>query len=112
MSSGTLAVTVLSNVESVLDCMAILRIHTGFHEMMAEGSLSFPDLGSAAARLEVRIGHRLPERELRVLYRISTLTGVLLEDDVVGVGADTSSLTVLPSCEQAELQYARRCLHR
>ena len=95
---------------SILDWC--FRFHTGFHQQLAEGSLSSPEDPGSAARLEARIGTRLPEMELRVLYRISTLTGVLLEEDVLAVGADTSSLTVLPNCEQTELQYARRSLHR
>ena len=95
---------------SILDWC--FRFHTGFHQQLAEGSLTSPEDPGSAASLEARIGTRLPERELRVLYRISTLTGVVLEEDVMAVGADTSSLTVVPNCEQTELHYARRCLHR
>ena len=66
-----------------------------------------------APLLHARLGNnRLPEKELRVLYRISQLTGVLLEDDVSLLGMDTSNLTLLPKCDQEEVQYARRCLHR
>lgn len=62
--------------------------------------------------LQVRLASLLPAKELRVLYRISHLTGVLLEKDVHTQGVDTSHLTVLPTCDQKELQNARRTLHR
>ena len=87
-----------------------IRFHTHFHLLLAEASLVSPE--PAHPQLHARIGSRLPERELRVLYRISQLTGVLLEEDVTSQGVDTSSLTSLPSCDHIELQFARRCLHR
>ena len=65
-----------------------------------------------APTLHAQQAERLPEKELRVLYRISQLTGVLLEDSVSTQGVDTSNLSVLPSCDQEEVQNARRCLHR
>lgn len=62
--------------------------------------------------LHARRAKGLPEKELRVLYRISQLTGVLLEESVSTQGVDTSDLAVLPDCDQEEVQNARRCLHR
>ena len=84
-------------------------MHTHFREITYRAS---KEQGLPLPTLHVRIEDRLPERELRVLYRISQLTGVLLEEDVITEGVDISNLTVLASCDQIEVQYARRCLHR
>ena len=51
---------------------------------------------------------RLPDKELRVLYRISQLTGVLLEGATASLGVDTQDLAVIPAADQAEVQWARR----
>jgi hypothetical protein len=81
-------------------------LHTHFHKLFAQANSP-----ESAPILHAQRAKSLPEKELRVLYRISQLTGVLLEDSVSTQGVDTSSLSVLPDCDQEEVQNARRCLH-
>lgn len=87
-----------------------IRFNTYFHKLSESAQAKSPP--EQGPLLQVRLASHLPEKELRVLYRISQLTGVLLEEDVNTQGVDTSNLAVLPSCDQKELQNVRRSLHR
>ena len=62
-------------------------------------------------QLKVRLAQGLLDKELRVLYRISQLTGVLLEESVVSQGLNVGHLTSIPPIDQHEVQAARRSLH-
>jgi len=66
---------------------------------------------ASSSSITVQKLKRLPDRELRVLYRISQLTGVLLEGATTSLGVDTQDLAVIPAADQAEVQWARRMLH-
>jgi len=66
---------------------------------------------ASSSSITVQQLKRLPDKELRVLYRISQLTGVLLEGATTSLGVDTQDLAVIPAADQAEVQWARRMLH-
>ena len=53
---------------------------------------------------------RPSEKELSILYRISHLTGVLLDDSVAALGASKEFVRI-PNAAQQEVQWARRTLH-
>lgn len=86
-----------------------IRFNTYYHKLSESAQAKNPP--EPSPMLQVRLASQLPEKELRVLYRISQLTGVLLEEDVKTQGVDTSDLIVLPNFEKKELQNVRRCLH-
>ena len=87
-----------------------IRFNTYYHKLSESAQTKNPqELGPT---LQVRLASQLPEKELHVLYRISQLTGVLLEEDMKKQGVETSDLIVLPNCEKKELQNVRRSLHR
>jgi len=75
-------------------------LNTFFYENLASSS-----------SITVQQLKRLPDRELRVLYRISQLTGVLLQGATTSLGVDTQDLAIIPAADQAEVQWARRMLH-
>jgi len=66
---------------------------------------------ASSSSITVQQLKRLPDRELRVLYRISQLTGVLLQGATTSLGVDTQDLAIMPAADQAEVQWARRMLH-
>ena len=68
-------------------------------------------LDDTTSSITVQQLKRLPDRELTVLYRISQLTGVLLEGATTSLGVDTQDLAIIPAADQAEVQWARRMLH-
>ena len=74
-------------------------------------NLSSSQLVDAGPSTTVQQLKQLPDKELRVLYRISQLTGVLLERATTSLGIDTQDLAVIPAADQAEVQWARRTLH-
>lgn len=78
------------------------RFSTFFHKLLSQGN---------RPQLQVRLAHKLLEKELRVLYRIGQLTGVLLEESVVSQGLNVSHLMGIPPFDQREVQAARRSLH-
>jgi len=66
---------------------------------------------ASSSSITVQQLKRLPDRELRVLYRISQLTVVLLQGATTSLGVDTQDLAIMPAADQAEVQWARRMLH-
>jgi len=66
---------------------------------------------TSSSSITVQQLKRLPDRELRVFYRISQLTGVLLQGATTSLGVDTQDLAIIPAADQAEVQWARRMLH-
>lgn len=60
--------------------------------------------------MKVQRARRLHEKELSVLYRISQLTGVLLEEELVSYCA-TDGLARVPLSDQREVEWTRRALH-
>ncbi len=60
--------------------------------------------------MKVQRARQLPESKLSVLYRISQLTGVLLEDDLISFCA-TEGFARISLSDQPEVQWARRVLH-
>ena len=66
---------------------------------------------ASSSSITVQQLKRLPDRELRVFYRISQLTGVLLQGATTSLGVDTQDLAIMPAADQAEVQWARRMLH-
>ena len=76
----------------------------------SQNTFFYENLASSSS-ITVQQLKRLPDKELRVLYRISQLTGVLLEGATASLGVDTQDLAVIPAADQAEVQWARRMLH-
>ena len=66
---------------------------------------------ASSSSITVQQLKRLPDRELRVLYCISQLTGVLLQRATTSLGVDTQDLAIIPAADHAEVQWARRMLH-
>ena len=67
--------------------------------------------GDAAGAVTTQQLRAIPMEELRILYSISQLTGVLLERATAYLGVDTRDLAVIPRADQAEVQWTRRTLH-
>lgn len=51
-----------------------------------------------------------PEKEVSLLYRISHLTGVLMDESVAALPT-SKELVQIPLLDQDEVQWARRTLH-
>jgi len=81
-----------------------------FNFSNSQNTFFYENLASSSS-ITVQQLKRLPDKELRVLYRISQLTGVLLEGATTSLGVDTQDLAVIPAADQAEVQWARRMLH-
>jgi len=64
------------------------------------------------APIRAQPSEKLPIKELTVLYRISELTGVLMEDDIDSIGISTPlKLAKIAKADQEEVQWTQRILH-
>lgn len=62
--------------------------------------------------INVEVVCRGKEEDLRTIHRISTLVGVLLDEQVKSLaGVDVGSLRRISSSDRKEAQWARRTLH-
>lgn len=73
---------------------------------------SFYELAVGGAPIRAQPSEKLPIKELTVLYRISELTGVLMEDDIGSIGISTPlKLVKIAKADQEEVQWTQRTLH-
>jgi len=63
--------------------------------------------------LRVQSASRDVEKDLPILYRLSKLAGVMMDDNIASLpGADVKDLRRIASADQREAQWARKTLHR
>ena len=63
--------------------------------------------------LRVQSASRDVEKDLPILYRLSKLAGVMMDDNIASLpGADMRDLQRIASADQREAQWARKTLHR
>lgn len=63
--------------------------------------------------LKVQSASRDVEKDLPILYRLSKLAGVMMDDNIASLpGADVSDLRRIAAADQREAQWARKTLHR
>lgn len=73
---------------------------------------SFYELAVRGTPIRAQPTEKLPIKELTVLYRISELTGVLMEDDIDSIGISTPlKLAKIAKADQEEVQWTQRTLH-
>lgn len=63
--------------------------------------------------LRVQSASRDVEKDLPILYRLSKLAGVMMDDNIASLPeADVRDLRRIASADQREAQWARKTLHR
>ena len=61
--------------------------------------------------LRVQSASRDVEKDLPILYRLSKLAGVMMDDNIASL-PDVRDLQRIASADQREAQWARKTLHR